>query len=486
MSSWELKIITAEAERLLPMAGEDADLRAGLRALAESILAATEGPNPLPDVARDDRPPGPEPLKELTLGRTRPSTGPVEVPDVSGAAGPDDDPEGIEGRCRRKAEAARLAASRLRQEVPPGETAPDDPEAATWADRFTDCYYWRNKPDTSQPAGVAPLDDVGGCFEAVAEALALLTGRGQGRRVAVERALPLMAEAQSALRRALQRLQAPDDPDQLAAYGFVRESAARHRVYLKRYMRADDLADPARWPDLLARIDALGGGDPQARRHCPLLEKVRRLVSAVREGHGGEADWQAVIESVDAAVGAGLPPSNREVRDLLLPVIENLPERDDLPQGFRLVLRETDRFLAARTSQPAPGEPASQQPTAEVKDARRLLAGRSAVLIGGACRPDAHKALESALGLKELIWVETKEHQSVETFEPAVAGAGVAVVLLAIRWSSHAFGDVKRFCDRHGKPLVRLPGGYGPNQVAAQILAQCSDRLGGERSGHDG
>jgi hypothetical protein len=52
------------------------------------------------------------------------------------------------------------------------------------------------------------------------------------------------------------------------------------------------------------------------------------------------------------------------------------------------------------------------------------------------------------------------------------------LVLLAIRWSSHAFGDVKQFCDRHGKPLVRLPGGYSPNQVAAQILAQGSEQLG--------
>jgi hypothetical protein len=54
-------------------------------------------------------------------------------------------------------------------------------------------------------------------------------------------------------------------------------------------------------------------------------------------------------------------------------------------------------------------------------------------------------------------------------------------VLLAIRWSSHSFGDVKRSCDRHGKPMVRLPGGYSPNQVAAQILAQCSGRLGDRR-----
>ena len=106
-----------------------------------------------------------------------------------------------------------------------------------------------------------------------------------------------------------------------------------------------------------------------------------------------------------------------------------------------------------------------------------MLGGRSVVLIGGICRRESQKMLKTALGLKELIWIETKEHQSIGVFEPVIARSDVALVLLAIRWSSHAFGDVKQFCDRHGKPLVRLPGGYSPNQVAAQILAQCSEQL---------
>src|SRR5205823_11315848 len=102
---------------------------------------------------------------------------------------------------------------------------------------------------------------------------------------------------------------------------------------------------------------------------------------------------------------------------------------------------------------------------------------RCVILIGGDRRPAAQDALQTALGLKELFWIETREHQSIEGFESYVARPEVALVLLAIRWSSHSFGEVKRFCDRYGKPLVRLPGGYNPNAVARQILAQCSERL---------
>ena len=106
-----------------------------------------------------------------------------------------------------------------------------------------------------------------------------------------------------------------------------------------------------------------------------------------------------------------------------------------------------------------------------------MLTGKSVVLIGGNRRREAQESLKRALGLEDVIWIETKEHQAVDTFEPLIARTDVALVLLAIRWSSHAFGDVKQICDRHGKLLVRLPGGYNANQVAAQILAQASDQL---------
>jgi hypothetical protein len=45
------------------------------------------------------------------------------------------------------------------------------------------------------------------------------------------------------------------------------------------------------------------------------------------------------------------------------------------------------------------------------------------------------------------------------------------------RWSSHSYGELKRFCDRHGKLFVWLPGGYSPNQFASQIMAQRGDLL---------
>jgi hypothetical protein len=518
MSDWLMRVIKAEAKGLLELAAEDAELRADLRALAQEILAATAACEPGADsdsapakspaeaasastieegvfqgastseAAEIDSNPGSERLRELTLGRSFPARDdprpdPVTMKRVETAH---DDLDATRARCRGKSEAARWGAERLRRlgegNVFPVENPAMDQELVEWADKLTDCFYWKTSANDSQPTGnrrlISLLDDVGGCFETAAEALSLVQGRvaqRSGHPRVLERVLPLIAEAQSALRAALQRLGAPDDPDQLEVFEWLKATAARQHVYLKRFMRADDAADPARWPELLARIESATASGQQSRQQSAQIEQVRDHLHRARNDGGNGHDWPAIMNAVDKLVEEGVPPSNREIRELLLPVIDDIPDRDDLPPGFRLVLREIDRFLAVRSLPPKSS--VAHEPTAEVKAVARLLAGRSVLLIGGNRRREAQESLRRALGLLDLVWIETKEHQAVAGFEPLIVRPDVALVLLAIRWSSHAFGDVKLLCDRHGKPLARLPGGYSPNQVAAQILLQCSGQL---------
>jgi hypothetical protein len=512
MSDWLMKVIKAEAERLIALSTEDDELRADLRSLAEQILAATEGsgiktgevsadlpPASAPastadedasaseatsETAKTDNKSDNEPLRELTLGRSAPSISDqravlVAAPRVKTRHG---ELAEIEVRCRWKSEAARWAAERLLRIREgndfPVENPQMDREMIEWADRLTDFFYWVKSSESSEYADLSLLFEVGGCFETLAEALAVVRAmleKSPGNQKVLERMLPLVAEAQSALRAALKHLGAPDDPDQLDVFEWLTATAARHHVYLKRFMRADDVANPSCWPDLFSRVEALATSGQLSRQHGPRIESLREHANRRQAGEASDDDWQAIIKTVDELVGDGVPPSNREIRELLLPVIDDIPDRDDLPNGFRLILREIDRFLARRPSAIRPSVSHARSP--EVKEAARLLGGRSVVLIGGSRRREAQESLRSVLGLSELIWIETKEHQSVDTFEPLIARADVAVVLLAIRWSSHAFGDVRHFCDRYNKPLVRLPGGYSLNQVVAQILSQCSGKL---------
>jgi hypothetical protein len=495
-------VIKSEAKHLIALAAEDEDLRADLRALAEEILAATENslveskPAPLQSDPSEQIEPiesggetrvedTVEPLRELTLGRSVAAKGEPGVTSLSVSPGRAmyDELVEIESQCRWKAEAARWAVERLLRDREGNDRcepdAPVESNIAEWADKFTDCYYWAKASESVPLADLSLLENTAGCFESLAEGIAIVrtaSTRNQGVK-ALERMLPLVAEAQSALRIALKRLSAPEAAEQLEVFEWVRATAARHRIYLKRFMRADDGADPANWSDLLARIEAAATTGQLTRQHASDLERIKEHSKRIEVGEASEEDWQAIIRLVEHLVADGIPHSNPEIRNALIRVIDDLPERQELPDGFRRVLREIDRYVARR---PSPAKEAvSHAPAPEAVEARRLVRGRSIVLIGGTRRREAQESLRRALGLSELIWIETKEHQSIDSFEPLIARADVAVVLLAIRWSSHAFGDVRQFCDRHGKALVRLPGGYGPNQVAAQIVAQCSGKLEG-------
>ncbi len=129
---WQMKLISAEANRLIEQAADDAGLRADLRSLAERILEAIavppneddrdrgdpaagapsaamtgERPSPVAPVSLDRRQP-PEPLRELTLGQPAHSRNHVK-PNTRKIAEPEvivDHLAPIEARCRKKAEAA--------------------------------------------------------------------------------------------------------------------------------------------------------------------------------------------------------------------------------------------------------------------------------------------------------------------------------------------------------------------------------------------
>jgi hypothetical protein len=198
---------------------------------------------PRPDGGRADQGPQPEPLHELTLGRRAPS--PVEPRPhhdlTSSEVFADADLDSIEARCRIKAEAARRAAERQRR-IREGagfqdEDALVERELIDWAETLTDCFYWLDTPDGSTP-DCALLDEVGGCFEAVAEASSLVAQ--EGRRGAIARSRPLLAEAQSALRRALQRLQAPNELPAVLASG---PEALQEPGHLRLKVKTDVIGD---------------------------------------------------------------------------------------------------------------------------------------------------------------------------------------------------------------------------------------------------
>ena len=497
-------------QRLLVLASGDHELRSHVRALAQQVLAATEpveapAEPPVPVEAEaaveeatpaasaepapapvEPTPPIREGLRAAVLAMTSAPPAqplvPASCPEVS-----DSDLLLMEERCRAKAEGARWAAERRRRLAKEAdyeiEIEPMDREIIEKAKKLPDCFLWMNHPSGPLPSDLGLLDDLAGCFETTADAIVLvrsLLGDSERKDAEFEQALNLLAEAQSGLRAAVAEVGYKQDNDQLLTYRWLRGACWTNQVYIQRYMRIDDVADSTEWPSLGSRIQSL---DTQLRdqqelrkQHEAGLKRIRYHQKLLLSGDKGDHahDWKILIDTIDKMLQDGTPPSSIDLREFLLPLVDQLPDIP-LPPTFRLLMREVDRFLATRPAPQADEE--DVEATEEVRRVAQWLSGKTLVLIGGVPRLHAREALRRAFGLKEVDWIETEEHESVSRFESHVARPDVAVVLLAIRWASHAFENVKGFCVRYGKPMVRLPAGYNPNQVAAQIFQQCGQQL---------
>lgn len=386
-----------------------------------------------------------------------------------------------------KARGARWAAKRRRRLAEGAdfelEIEPLDRKLIEDARRLPDCFLWMNHYSGPAPADLTLLEDLGGCFEANADALELaifLINDPDAEERELEDGLNLLAEAQSALRVAVEQVGYGRDQDQYRTYHWLRARCHDAMIYIQRYMRLGDDPDPADWAELGQRIEALETAvrarHQLRRERDSALKRISYHLKPILKGAPGDRtyDWLKIITTVDEIVAAGLPPSAVELRELLLPAVDLLPDLP-VPPNFERVLREIDRFLASRPTPPSESQAADDRP--EIRAVADRLRGRTLVLIGGERRPQAQEALRRAFDLKEVDWLETREHSSISPFEAHVARLDVAVVVLAIRWSSHSFGEVKAFCDQYDKPLVRLPGGYNPGQVAMQIMTQCGEKL---------
>ena len=503
------------AERLQQLADRNPEVASWVRDICRLVLALTEAPLAVPPPS--PIPPPPTVLPEVpppviasptTLAIAAPPVRPAPVipslsveihePAPEPAVEPtrpagwyrsvyDEELPLIEQRCRLKAEGARWAAKRRRllKEGANYETEiePNDQQVIARAKELPDCFLWMCHRDGPSPEDLALFEDLAGCFDVMAGTVNLLQTliKNPEDAEAFEQTLDLAAEAQSCVRLAILAMNGPTDGDQQKVFSWLRSAAAERGILIRRYMRRDDPAQPAAWPELQERIqqleERLQRYKNRDRRHKTLFNKIRYHIKRIIDEPGDDKthDWSKVIESVDQLVIDGLPPSNVELRDLLLPVLDDFPDNLELTKNASLVLRELDRFLSSRPTKPDPATTitASQ----EVRRVRDLLKGRCVIMIGGDRRPFSADALVDAFNLKELIWIETREHQTHTIFEPHVARPDVALVLLAIRWSSHSFGEVKEYCDKYGKPLVHLPAGYNPNQVAFHIDHQVGERL---------
>ena len=367
---------------------------------------------------------------------------------------------------------------------------------ARWADSGTEIL--EEAPDGA-PEEWSRLVDAYEAAGTAADVLSAFSDAGRVLRAGspFAEAVVAAAEAQSAVRAAYWSLRGRradevspdptrDDPDQVDLFRWLREACSIDRIYVERHMRWQDPADPARAGTVERRLRQIASSagvslqDPRPTatgRHLKAVAYHAERLTQDPDHWDVEHQRARLVDRLDAAVEAGVPPTDLRLRSLISPIADALPDADDpdLPPRVSRVLAALYDHLYGETEadeseaeQPAPRAP-------HVEEAARLLAGRRLALFGGVPRPEAEAALVEALDLAGVEWVETRAHQSTVSFESVVARSGVVVQL--IRWSSHSFGDLRDQCATHGVPFVRAPGGYNPNSIAHHVLDQVGDEL---------
>ena len=398
-------------------------------------------------------------------------------------------------RTRLKAESARWAVERRRRLKAGAEfltqIGPTDAALVQQARAISDCYLWMLDPYGPTP-DESLLADIAGCYDTLALAAELAKEAGDADDIDFKRAAyRLIAEAQSGLRASLLPVDVRNDRDQMDIFVWLRDHTSSERIFIDRHMRVEDPADPTQWRDLASRIEAFR----ESRRASADAAKQQRALINKAQYHAGRIgaalpspaadDWAKLLTAVEQAVARGVAPDSRELLKALRPIVEHLPTDAPLSDAAARAVAAA-RAAAAPAAPPAatadtdeaePAEGIERERSPEVQQVANLLRGKVVFFIGGLRRAAAQRALEEAFDLAELRWNSTRPHQSLTVFETEIARPEVAAVLLAIRWSSHSYGELQEFCARLGKPLVRLPAGYGPNRVAHEILTQISDRL---------
>ncbi len=478
--------LALQLEELLELARANPKLAEVLRGMAKAVLELLPHENPVrraaPDAPPLDAPTdAPQHLLASSEDLERLVSGfPVRSPLPESLSETDDlpefDPEQLAANLLLKAEACRWLQHH-------GYTSEGPALAERYrlieAGRAQGCYLWMLDPRVVNPLSSSAHELLSHAYRAAAEALELWRAcEGQPEEA---QAAPLLAEAQSALRVAVNRsrglpgnaLEFVDD-DQRSIFEELRAFGRLTQTYLD-HLSLSRPADPAACATIRERVLALG---ERRKQRAMTLKKqrddLRRLAYHAEKlehgSHNPEHDLAKVIGAIHDLAAGGLQESAPAFDAPLRPILAILKGSPD-PVTARVTsyIEQRDRVGQEAHEEPEPLLP-------EVAQLARLLRGRTIVMIGGEPRPEALRKIERSFSCR-LEWLSGAPHQSHYDFEPAIARREVALVLLLIRWSSHGFAEVSDFCRAHGKPLVRVPSGYGVNSLAHAVLNQASGQL---------
>ncbi len=368
-----------------------------------------------------------------------------------------------------KVEACRLACRRYNE---PGNVQEIDHLTRPLRNKANalHCFLWMANPKAPVPSSPELYTLTAQCYQNTIDALELvdkLMQRDEPEHCdRMEPALYLLAEAQSSVRAALKELgYNSEDDDQLRAYEYLFARGSEFQIFISRHMKLDDPADPEAWQALRDKItelnDAIDQEEMDNKRRKSLMNKIAyKRKQIVDDGDKGQ--WPSLLQCMDELFGLGLYATDTDLREVILPLLETLPNLDNASSDVMLAFESADKERERMLEDDADDESATLEVLPpHVQDARGLLAGKRVLMICGYTRPILQAKIQEELGLAHLEWPDLPPHSPTERIQTLATKDRYDVILLAIRFSSHAYGPDLRAV--YGRAL--WPGavcyGYG-------------------------
>lgn len=396
----------------------------------------------------------------------------------------------IAAKCGLKAEACRLCVERTEAGADTQREWEFRSRASDLLERrkkLDDAFLWMLLRDKTQP-DTESMRRIASCYEthraACEVAAASVASKSAYTRPELERALELLAEANSALRVVLQEstwLTQPDK-DQDDTHLWLLDKTRTLEHYITQHMTLDDPGDPARAGEILGEVRSLAEGVEERLKNehkvTSTLNTMRyHLKNQSADGQLEPHDARRINESAEALIDMGIEPGDNRLVEL-----KNLINLDAFPDTVSP--GDAMREIASGPPTPEPDEPTERGSAWNdgVLRVREFLRGGRVVMVGG--KPGEYaeqgRRIEEAFELSALDWAELTEHGTAARMEHLFTRDDVRLVLTITKLGGHQHIDFARDAAKKiGVPCVMLKGGHNPNRVAFDILDQASDQLGG-------
>lgn len=293
-------------------------------------------------------------------------------------------------------------------------------------------------------------------------------------------AMPLIEASGAAVtlfyRWLLRHLPAQKEPQQAQLYSHLRAWGADLPLFIRSLQGEDTVGDTeleTLAADLAGRRSTLQAGVEKKQRQSAALEALLQAIAEPDWG-GQETDPDHLCDLAAACLDAGIPTSDKRLRDPLLEMGWMLEDDPRVVRLYKAVESENQRLERIRQRGKEVDEPGSSGENALPPDVQRMLrrvleitAGKRGLIVGGHCREDSRKCLEQTLDFAELRWPDLEPS---DPFSSSIKDIRKADFVFLTRFNRKKSREAFRVCHEQDKPLICLPKGYGLHEVITRTF----------------